>query len=231
MDVTPFGARFTLERPVKVGRLIHLTLPMPRELRCFDHLDRLYQVWALVRNIEEIPQEAQATGFAVGVAFVGKEPPISYVKDPLTLYESDDSELQSSDSDEAARRRMPQVHERARGAANVSQNEQVHDRVARLKDQRRGTRFNIPIDVIVETLDGKGHTLNSEQAVVENISRRGAAIYTTLRAERGSMVRLISSQYSLTIDAVVRAYRTGTDNIPRLHLEFVGRQWPLEGVE
>ncbi len=85
MDVTPFGARFTLERPVKVGRLIRLTLPMPREMRCFDHLDRLYQAWALVRNIEEITREARAPRFAVGVAFVGKDPPISYVKDPLTL--------------------------------------------------------------------------------------------------------------------------------------------------
>ncbi len=28
--------------------------------------------------------------------------------------------------------------------------------------------------------------------------------------------------------AVVRARRLGPDNIPRLHLEFVDKQWPLE---
>jgi hypothetical protein len=31
--------------------------------------------------------------------------------------------------------------------------------------------------------------------------------------------------------AVVRANRTGGDKISRLHLEFMGQQWPLEGIE
>ena len=31
--------------------------------------------------------------------------------------------------------------------------------------------------------------------------------------------------------AAVRAARTGPDGIPRLHLEFIDRQWPLEGIE
>jgi hypothetical protein len=29
----------------------------------------------------------------------------------------------------------------------------------------------------------------------------------------------------------VRARRLGADGIPRLHLEFIDRQWPLEGIE
>ncbi len=126
---------------------------------------------------------------------------------------------------------MSIVHEQAEGAANIGRDQQAQERVARLKEQRRETRLNIPIDVIVETLDEKGHTLNSEQTVVENISRRGAAVYTALRVERGMVVRLISPQYNLTIDAVVRAYCLGADKIPRMHLEFVGRQWPLQGIE
>jgi hypothetical protein len=35
----------------------------------------------------------------------------------------------------------------------------------------------------------------------------------------------------LSITAVVRAARTGADKIPRLHLEFVDKRWPLEGIE
>jgi len=35
----------------------------------------------------------------------------------------------------------------------------------------------------------------------------------------------------LALVAAVRAARTGADGIPRLHLEFIDRQWPLEGIE
>ena len=48
IDVTPFGARFPLTHPTEPGRLLHLTLPMPRQLRCFDHVEDQYRVWALV---------------------------------------------------------------------------------------------------------------------------------------------------------------------------------------
>src|SRR5215216_3773601 len=51
IDVTPFGARFPLTHPTEPGRLLHLTLPMPRQLRCFDHVEDQYRVWALVRNV------------------------------------------------------------------------------------------------------------------------------------------------------------------------------------
>ena len=44
LDLTPFGARFSLARLVDRGRLVHLTLPMPRQLRCFDHAEDQYRV-------------------------------------------------------------------------------------------------------------------------------------------------------------------------------------------
>ena len=67
--------------------------------------------------------------------------------------------------------------------------------------------------------------------MTENISRRGAAVFTTLLVERGRLVRLTSTQYQLSIVAAVRGRRAGPDGIMRLHLEFVDRQWPLEGIE
>src|SRR5438034_10321553 len=51
IDVTPFGAGFTLKRPTEKGRLLHLTIPMPRKLRTFDHAEDHYRVWATVRNL------------------------------------------------------------------------------------------------------------------------------------------------------------------------------------
>ena len=52
VDVTPFGARLRLKRPTETGRLLLLTLPMPRPLRCFDHVEDQYRVWSLVRNVK-----------------------------------------------------------------------------------------------------------------------------------------------------------------------------------
>src|SRR5215211_2051526 len=88
VDVTPFGARFPLTRPTERGRLLHLTLPMPRQLRCFDHVEDQYRVWALVRNLKVLEgTEGKPMRFEVGVAFIGKRAPESFERDPTTRYE------------------------------------------------------------------------------------------------------------------------------------------------
>src|ERR1051325_4055736 len=94
LDVTPFGAGFPLTHPTEAGRLLHLTLPMPRQLRCFDHIEDQYRVWALVRRVVPHMERGPAGGeealrYEVGVAFTGKHPPASYVRDPSTRYEID----------------------------------------------------------------------------------------------------------------------------------------------
>jgi hypothetical protein len=85
--------------------------------------------------------------------------------------------------------------------------------------------------VTVEVYDEKGEVSARETTVTENISRRGAAVFTTLDVERGRLINLSSTQYQLTVLAAVRGRRVGPDGIMRLHLEFVDRPWPLEGIE
>jgi hypothetical protein len=80
-DVTQFGASFTIERRIEVGRIIHLTTPLPWRLRLFDQAADLYRVYALVRWLR--PLDAR---LLVGVAFVGKTPPASYYHDPSRIY-------------------------------------------------------------------------------------------------------------------------------------------------
>jgi len=41
---------------------------------------------------------------------------------------------------------------------------------------------------------------------------------------------MTSAQYRISIIAAVRARRMGDNGIPRLHLEFVDKQWPLEDI-
>ena len=210
VDVTPFGARFPLTRPTERGRLLHLTLPMPRQLRCFDHIEDQYRVWALVCRLSTRPEFAEGGGglcYEVGVAFTGKYPPASYVREPATLYEVDSVSAENNlwRLREADQKSAPQRSEQ--------------------------TRLQMAIPVRVEVFDSEGRVQMSEQTVTENISPRGAAVWTTLQVGRGRFVRLTSADTGLSVVAAVRATRTGPDGIPRLHLEFIDRQWPLEGIE
>src|ERR1044072_5436095 len=78
-NVTPFGCGFTLKRPTERGRILHMTIPMPRQLRVFDHAEDQYRVWALVRYARATPApDKTSTIFDCGVAFIGKRPPESY---------------------------------------------------------------------------------------------------------------------------------------------------------
>jgi hypothetical protein len=206
IDVTPFGVRFSLSRPTEPGRLLHLTLPMPRQLRCFDHVEQQYRVWALVRNITASSGKGTEPRFEVGVAFVGKRAPASYDLDPARRYEVSKSLTQNGLWELVEI--QPKKHIPSDGP-------------------RPDTRHNMPVEVTIELFDEKGQIAQTETTVTENISRRGAAVFTTLNIASGRFVRLTSNQYQLSILAVVRGRRAGTDGIPRLHLEFIGQEWPL----
>lgn len=211
IDVTPFGARFAITRPTEPGRLLHLTLPMPRQLRCFDHVEQQYRVWALVRNIKPFMDKKSTTPrFEVGVAFVGKRAPQSFELDPTKRYDV-----------------APSPAETGLWSLNEA-GEREH---IKSDDPRPETRHSVPIDVMVEVFDEKGGITESERTVTENISRRGAAVFTSLNVARGRFIRLTSSQYNISVVAAVRGRRAGADGITRLHLEFVDQQWPLEGIE
>ncbi|HEX8141365.1 MAG TPA: PilZ domain-containing protein [Pyrinomonadaceae bacterium] len=214
LDVTPFGARFTLGRLTERGRLLHLTLPMPRQLRCYDHVEDTYRVWALVRHTKTVPpaREGDMPRLEVGVAFVGKQLPPSAEKDPTKLYDV------ASQSDLG----LWSLREMAERAASSAERAHV---------PRPETRHNIPVEVTVEVFDGQGKVSASETTVTENISHHGAAVFTTLSVERGHFVRLTSVQYGISVLAAVRGRSKAAGGVGRLHLEFVDKAWPLEGIE
>ena len=216
LDVTPFGAGFTLTHQTEAGRLLLLTLPMPRQLRSFDHAEDQYKVWALVRNVRPhrsaAAERADGPRFEVGVAFVGKRAPASYEQDPSLRYDIQ-SLTPEGNSYALVEWRAP-AQETGAGAARAME-----------------TRLSMPVDVVVEVLDERGGVQTREQTVTENISRHGASVWTTLGLERGRFVRLTSAAQRVSMTAVVRARRAGADGVMRLHLEFVDREWPLEGLE
>jgi len=138
VDVTPFGARLRLKRPTETGRLLLLTLPMPRPLRCFDHVEDQYRVWALVRNLRFLdPASEKGALVEIGVAFVGKRPPRSFDVDPSQRYEIARSPTEVG---------LWSVQEQsANSIAEVSET-----------DRRKESRHNIPVEVLIEVFSKDG---------------------------------------------------------------------------
>jgi hypothetical protein len=207
LDVTPFGARLRLKRPTEAGRLLLLTLAMPRQLRCFDHVEDQYRVWSLVRNVKTLnPKTENGSIVEIGVAFVGKRPPKSFASDPARRYET--MPLESG---------LWTVREESGEAlAQVGTSE-----------KRQVSRHTIPLEVTIEVFAENGTFSPVESTVTENISTKGAAVFTTLELEPGRFVRMSSLHSGAEILAVVRNRRIGADGIARLHLQFIGGEWPL----
>jgi hypothetical protein len=210
-DISAFGAAFKLKRPVKRGRLMMISLPMPRQLRCYDYLEPQYRIWGLVRRCLPVGINPGSQSYAVGVAFVGKNPPQAYLDDPSKLYDISDRE--------------------DGGLWHLVEMDVMPDESELPAYLRRHTRFAIPETLLIEMLDENGDVAASEITVTENISLGGAAVFTSFSVEPGSFLRVKSERQDLSIISIVRGKHLGEDGINRLHLEFIDHLFPLEGIE
>ncbi|HXF42392.1 MAG TPA: PilZ domain-containing protein [Pyrinomonadaceae bacterium] len=209
-DVSAFGAAFKLTKPVKRGRLVLLSTPMPRQLRCYDYLEPQYRVWSLVRRCVPLGNEPSKETFAVGVAFIGKNPPPSFLEDPSKLYEITTRE--------------------DGGLWELKEADPIPDESNLPSYLRRHTRFAIPESLLIEMLDENGEVIASEVTVTENISLGGAAVFTSFEVSTGAFLRVKSDRHNISIIAIVRGHHLGADGIVRLHLEFIDRYFPLDGL-
>lgn len=208
VDVTPFGARFRLMRPFDIGRLLQLTLKMPRQLRVFDHVEDQYRVWSIVRNALLLEQKKPKDPLLeVGVAFIGKRPPASYEENPALRYEIAQTKLESQ-----------------LWAAQEDSVEQLAEIV--IDDNRKDSRQLIPVDVLIEVYEAD-KIVKTEQSVTENISPRGATVFTELDVQPGTFVKMSNERYNAVVLGVVRGQHIAADGIRRLHFEFIGSEWPL----
>lgn len=210
-DVSSFGAGFILKRPVKRGRLLQVSAPMPRQLRCYDFLEPQYRVWGLVRRCVPITANPGAESYAVGVAFIGKNPPAAFGENPAKLYDLSQRE--------------------EGGLWQLVEADPMPDETDLPAYLRRHTRFAIPETLVIELLDENGDVAASEVSVTENVSLGGAAVFTSFNIDVGSFLRVRSERLDASIISVVRGKRIGGDGIVRLHLEFIDHLFPLEGIE
>ena len=203
IDVNHFGAGFTLTRPIDVGRLVQLIIPLPYQLRCFDYSEPMYSVWGLVRH-SAVPANVQPNEpakFRVGVGFIGKHPPQSYEQDPMIRYDPLMVNVGSTSLWRLVRRQFAK--------------------------QRRETRLAIPLEVLVETLDENGQTCEREFTVTETISSLGTCIPTSLDVEVGRVLKVSSPTDGISLFAAIRSREVAADGIQRVGLEFIGNRWPL----
>jgi hypothetical protein len=212
-DVSAFGAGFNLKRPIKRGRLIVMTIPMPRQLRSYDYSEPQYKIWGLVRRCLSIGRSSASPEYSIGVAFIGKAPPPDHLEHPSMLYDVSHREDDGS------------------GFYRLVDADLMADESSLPADQRKQTRYHIPESLKLEKVDEKGEVIATETTVTENLSLGGAAVFTTLQVEKGEFLRVTSDRFNVTILSVVRGVRTGPDNIPRIHIEFIDRFFPLEGIE
>lgn len=210
-DISAFGAGFNLKRPVKRGRLVMMSVPMPRQLRCYDYLEPQYRVWALVRRCIALNNNPGAESFAVGAAFIGRNPPASFLDNPAKLFD---------------------LAEREDGGLwQLEEVNGIPDESGIPAYLRRHTRFSIPESLLLELLDENGDVAASEVTVSENVSVGGTSVFTSFNVDVGSFLRVTSERHNVTIISIVRGKRLGHDGIVRLHLEFIDRLFPLEGIE
>ena len=184
---------------------------MPRQLRCYDYLEPQYRIWGLVRRCVAIGDNPQAETYAIGIAFIGKNPPTSYQDNPAKLY--DLSEREDG------------------GLWQLREADTMPDESDLPAYLRRHTRFAIPESLLLEMLDENGDVIASEVSVTENISVGGAAVFTSFDISNGAFLRVKSERHDLSIISIVRGRHVGPDGIVRLHLEFIDHLYPLEGIE
>lgn len=212
-DISAFGAGFTLKRPVKRGRVVLLTIPMPRQLRCFDFGEAQYRIWGLVRRSIETSQRHSDQVFSVGVAFIGRTPPEGFIEHPARLYD------------------IASLAPEGTGLWQVVDADLNADDSSLPPDLRKQSRFHIPEALTLELMDADGNVSRSESTVTENISFGGAAVFTQFDVDAGTFFRVTSERHNVQIISIVRGRRVGKDGITRLHIEFIDRLFPLDGIE
>jgi hypothetical protein len=211
-SISAFGAGFKLNHKVGVGQLLLLTTPFPTKLRHFDYGEAQYRVWALVRHCALVENSTEQ--YSVGVAFLGKNPPLSFLENPGKRYLlSNFNKL---------------------GFCEISEIEAKEEKVLENEKamvERRDERYSIPFEVFIEFLDDKQTPIDHDLTYTENVSLRGSAVRTILDAQIDNYVRINPLGYDLSILAIVRNRQIDEDGIPRLHLELLDSQFPLEGIE
>jgi len=202
LTVSKNGAGFSLNRPVVVGRLITLVMPLDTELRAYDKKKELYPVMAIVQYCNATTIEGE-TRYHIGVGFVGKKIPDSFKLDPTQSYR-----ICGMKQD---------------GLWSISEAEDQFK-------NRRQPRYWISVPVTVSLLQKAGNPGAKEETATKNISSNGISAVCSLETSVGEKVKIACKELNFYSIAVVRNRMTPKDGMMTLHLELVDSEFPVEAV-
>lgn len=203
-EVTICGVGLTLNRPVEPNHLINLRLPMPRQLRLFDYVKSLYDVWGIVRSVDLLHASvASKIQLRVGVALIGENPPASFLKDPGTLYDLNPVLMRK---EFWTYRELPRNWRRYSGFYDSQQ------KVSKV--------------VILETIGENGRIIKAFVAETQRASEGEMVLNAKLTEECSKFVVISKSDRSLSMLAKVRQFkRDEKSDSSEIHLEFISGEW------
>jgi hypothetical protein len=84
VDVSRTGINLRMRRHVRHGSVLYVTLPLPSKLRSHGYADPSYNVYALVRRVDQ-PRNGSRL---VGLEFLGEHPPMGYLDKPWASFQT-----------------------------------------------------------------------------------------------------------------------------------------------
>jgi hypothetical protein len=196
------GAGFSLPRPVAVGRLVTLVLPLDPTLRAYDEDKELYPVLGLVQYCNKGIVDGVEI-YHVGVGFVGKNMPESYKADPTQNY------------------RISGM--RKDGLWEITEAE------SQFKN-RKTPRYWMAMPVTISLLQKAGQPVTREDTYTKNISSGGISVACSLMAGVGDKVKVACRELDFYAVAIVRGRKVSPKEVPTLHLQFVDAELPIAKV-
>jgi hypothetical protein len=177
-----------------------LMVSLPPHMRSYDFDTETYKVWGLVQHCAPMSGDDLA-GYHIGVAFVGKDAPKSHTSNPRQHYQVSGVGLN--------------------GLWKVKETKTAFKK-------RAEVRFWTPVDLYLALVDRKDGSIGGEKTTAENVSRGGAAVFTTLEIGIGDRVKFISEKYDFSGLAIVCDRQVGKDDRTRIHIRFVDCVFPFE---
>lgn len=202
-EVTACGVGFILSQPVEPKRLVKLRLAMPKHLRHFDFGEMIYEVWAIVSSVQIVETESPDKFlFRVGTALIGKNPPASFKRNPLTLFDLNPI--------------LPKD-----GFWHFREIASQRGRYARTLE----TRENYQFDVTIQTIGKDGKTIETVKARTKDISESGAALVTKLEFDCLHYAIFKSVERDISLLAKIHHIKPLENGFVQINLEFISGKW------
>lgn len=241
-SVSRTGAGFTLERQCQVGQLLSLIMPLPSYLRCYDEEKELYKVYGLIQHCSLITAEDGAA-YHVGVAFVGKHAPESYREDHTQSYKISGMSGEGFwKITETERPFVHRKHPRYRISTAISLSVHTPEKEAAAAFQEIGfeeIEFEDVETIRIKSADIKVDETQIEpliaasiieNAMTENVSLCGALVFSNLDVNIGDCINFACEEPEFSALAIVRNRTWDGKTMPKLHLEFINAEFPIQKV-